>query len=84
MQIISATDLARHTRKILDQVTQSGESLAIERNHVTIAKIIPPEKTMTARHALAGLTPMLTHQQSSDWLKDSREEFNQAVRDPWE
>jgi len=83
VQTISATDLARHTRQVLDTVASRGETVAIERNHVMIAKIIPPEVTMTAAQALAGLRPMLTPQQAAAWLKDSRADFDDAVRDPW-
>jgi antitoxin (DNA-binding transcriptional repressor) of toxin-antitoxin stability system len=83
MQTISATDLARNTSKILDKIAGRGESVAIERNHVMIAKIIPPEQTMTAAQALADLTPMLTPRQAADWLKDSKGDFGQMIHDPW-
>lgn len=84
MQTISATDLARNTREILDKVASGGESVAVERNHTLIAQIVPPVRTMTASQALAGLTlPMLTPTQASAWLKDSRQDFGDAVRDPW-
>lgn len=84
MQTISATELARNTRQILDQVASNAETLAIERNRTVIAQIMPPERTMTARQALAGLTfPMLTPTQAAEWLKDSRQDFGDAVRDPW-
>lgn len=83
MQMITATDLARNTRKILDKVASRGETVAIERNHIVIAKIVPPEQTMTAAQALDGLLPMLTPTQGAEWLKDSKEDFDQAMRDPW-
>ncbi len=84
MQTISATDLARNTREILDRVASRGETVAIERNHTMIAQIVPPVRTMTALQALAGLTlPMLTISQAATWLKDSKEDFGDAVRDPW-
>ena len=83
MQTISATDLARHTRQILDSVVSRGETVAIERNHVMIAKIMPSETTMTAAQALAGLRPMLTLRQAAGWLKDSRGDFDETLRDPW-
>ena len=70
--------------------------MAIERNHTLIAQIMPPQRTMTATQALAGLAlPMLTLAlaQANAWIKDSREEdskaehnkerFGDAVRDPW-
>lgn len=80
---ISATDLARNTRDILDRVATRGETVAVERNRTTIAKIVPPEPSMTAAQALAGLQPMLTPKQAASWLKDSKEDFDGAVRDPW-
>lgn len=83
MQTISATDLARNTREILDKVAGRGESVAIERNHITIAKIVPPEPCMTAAQALAEWRPTLTPRQAADWLQDSRNDFDQTVRDPW-
>jgi hypothetical protein len=33
MQTISATDLARNTREILDKIASQGETVAIEGNH---------------------------------------------------
>ena len=83
MQAISATDLARHTRQILDAVASRGETVLIERNHVMIAKIMPSEVTMTAAQALAGLCPMLTQRQGAAWQKDSDGGFGETLRDPW-
>jgi hypothetical protein len=57
--------------------------VAVERNHMMIAKIVPPERTMTAAQALAGLQPMLTPKQADAWLKDSKQNFDETVRDPW-
>lgn len=84
MQTISATDLARNTRQILDKVASRGETVIIERNHTMIAQIMPPPQTMTASQALAGLTfPMLTPTQATAWLKDSKGDFGDGVRAPW-
>jgi antitoxin (DNA-binding transcriptional repressor) of toxin-antitoxin stability system len=84
MQTISATELARNTREILDTVASRGETVAIERNNTLIAQIMPPQRTMTAAQALAGLTlPLLTQAQAAAWLQDSRQNFDDAVLDPW-
>jgi antitoxin (DNA-binding transcriptional repressor) of toxin-antitoxin stability system len=83
MQTISATDLARNTSKILDRVISSGETVAVERNRAVIAQIIPPVRTMTADQALSGLEPGLSREQAAAWLRDSKDEFGQAVHDPW-
>jgi len=84
MQTVSATDLARNTRHILDQVASRGECVMVERNHTVVAQIGPPERSMTAAQALAGLPyPMLTPAQASAWLADSKPDFTDGVRDPW-
>ncbi len=83
MQIISATDLARNTRKILDDVVSRGETLEIARNNVTVALLSPAATTMTAAQALSGLRPILTPDDGAAWLKESREAFDQSVNDPW-
>lgn len=83
MQTITATDLARNTRKILDTVAGQGETVRVERNHVTIAQIMPPELSMSASQALAGFEPRLSSTQASGWLKDSRNGFGEEVNDPW-
>ena len=82
METISATDLARKTRSILDRVVTSGGSVSIERNNVTVAQLVPPPATMTAAQALEGLTMMLTPKQGADWLKDSRDGFGEDINDP--
>ena len=84
MQTISATELTRNTREILDRVATQGETVTIERNHTMIAQIMPPQKTMTASQALAGLVfPILTPQQANAWLQESKEGFDDVVRNPW-
>lgn len=83
MEKVSATELARNTREILDRVVGLGETIAVERNHTLIAQILPAERTMTAEQALADLRPMLTSRQGSQWLKDSKEDLDDTVRDPW-
>jgi len=83
MEKISATELARNTRQILDRVAGLGEIIAIERNHTLIAQIVPSERTMNAEQAFADLRPMLTSRQGSQWLRDSKEDLDDTVRDPW-
>jgi antitoxin (DNA-binding transcriptional repressor) of toxin-antitoxin stability system len=83
MQTVSATELARSTSQILDRVATHGATVAVERNRTVIAEITPPTRTMTAAQALAGLGAPLTPEQAARWLRDSRAEFDQAVRDPW-
>ena len=84
MQAISATDLARNTREMLDRVSSQGETVAIQRNQTLIAQIVPTRRTMSAAQAIEGLgQSMLTPKQANTWLTDSKEQFSEAVRDPW-
>lgn len=80
---ITATELARNTREILDGVASHGDVVIVERNRTPIARITPPERTMTAAQALAGLRPTLACKQAADWLRDSRGTFDEDVPDPW-
>jgi prevent-host-death family protein len=83
MQTITATELARQTRQILDTVARDGEAVIIERNNMPVARLVPPEPLMTAAQALAGLPTTLTPQQARAWLNESRADFDDRVRDPW-
>lgn len=84
MNTVSATELTRNTREILDRVVTRGETVTIERNHTMIAQLMPPQKTMTASQALAGLVfPIMTPQQGSSWLQESKDGFGDTVRNPW-
>jgi antitoxin (DNA-binding transcriptional repressor) of toxin-antitoxin stability system len=87
MQIISATELARNTRSVLDKVVNRGETVTIERNNSAIALITPALRHMSVAEALVGLSlrpsAALTSAQAKNWIKDSKESFNEAIDDPW-
>jgi antitoxin (DNA-binding transcriptional repressor) of toxin-antitoxin stability system len=90
MQTVTATDLARRTRDVLDQVIRHGETVMVERNSVVIARISPITTlrplpgNMTAAEALAGLPlPILSARQGAAWLQESKASFDDAVGDPW-
>ena len=78
---VSATELARNTREILDRVVGPGETIAVERNHTLIAQILPVGRTMTGNQAFAGLRPMLTSIQGARWLSASKDDLDDTVRD---
>lgn len=82
MRTISATDLARNTRKIPETVAGRREIVGIGRNHIVVARTVPPERTMTAAQALRGLEPMISPKKAEEWLEDSKADCDQAVRDP--
>lgn len=83
MTTVTATELARHTREVLDQVLGKGERIAVERNHRIVAEIVPPTRLMTASQVLRGLAPMMTAAEGDRWLIDSRNEFDEEPLDPW-
>lgn len=83
MQTITATELARNTRSILDVVASRGETVSVERNHVVIARIAPARPLMTASQALANFRPLLSPAQGDAWLQTGRIASDDAVRDPW-
>ncbi|WP_042625705.1 type II toxin-antitoxin system Phd/YefM family antitoxin [Burkholderia plantarii] len=83
MPTITATDLARRTRQILDQVALRRETVVVERNQTVIARLVPAEPVMTAAQALEGLPTSLGAEAAARWLQDSRDSFEDGVRDPW-
>lgn len=83
MQTITATDLARHTRHVLDQVVRGGQAVTIERNHAPVARLVPATPHMTAAQALADLPTTLSGREAAQWLQDSRGDFDDTVRSPW-
>ncbi len=86
MESVTATDLARNTREILEKVATHGQTVMVERNNMVVAQIGPPQKTMTVRQALSGLmlVPTLSVSQANKWLTDSKGVFEEGVKNPWE
>jgi antitoxin (DNA-binding transcriptional repressor) of toxin-antitoxin stability system len=82
MQTISASELARNTSAILERILL-GETVRVLRNRTEIAHIVPARRTMTAAQAIAGLEGGLSPAEGESWLKDSRGEFDEEVRNPW-
>ena len=58
MKTITATELARNLRKVLDQMVYDGEEIVIERNHHQIARLVPGPGQQTALEAMADLYPL--------------------------
>jgi antitoxin (DNA-binding transcriptional repressor) of toxin-antitoxin stability system len=85
MQVISATELARNTREVLDKVARTGQPLAVERNHTLVAHITPAQPAVTVAQALAGLPgPMFSTLEGARWLEESRQGLlADDLRDPW-
>jgi antitoxin (DNA-binding transcriptional repressor) of toxin-antitoxin stability system len=82
MQTISATDLARRTREVLDKVALQGTTVIVARNERVIARITPEAPHMTAHEALLDLG-RLDPEEADAWQRDSRGDFDESVRNPW-
>ena len=89
MQTITATELARNLRQILDRLATESEEIIIERNHQPIGRLLPGVGRMTALEAMADLYRTLPETAGQDWLQDSRatdlaDDITQEMRDPWD
>jgi antitoxin (DNA-binding transcriptional repressor) of toxin-antitoxin stability system len=89
MKTITATELARNLREILDRLAVEHEELVIERNHRQVARLVPGPGRLTALEALADVYRTLPDDAAATWEADSRvsglqgERLPKGVRDPW-
>jgi len=86
MKRITATELARNLRAVLDQVRESGEDYIVERGRQPVARVSPSPGHMTAEQALADLYRTLDPADGKTWLDDAREareSLADELRDPW-
>ncbi len=90
MRTISATELARNLRRVLDRVVADGEEIVIERNHEQIARLVAGPGRQNALEAMADLYRTLSDDVASTWETDARgtrwrgnKVGRGGVRDPW-
>lgn len=85
MRTITATELARNLREVLDRMVADGEPVEIERNHTRVACLVPRPARQTALQAMADLYRTLDPNDAGAWLDDSRgrQSLDQTLRDPW-
>jgi PHD/YefM family antitoxin component YafN of YafNO toxin-antitoxin module len=86
MQTVTATELARNFRVMLDKVEFKHEELIVIRNNHEVARIIPGPATMTALEAMADIYRTIPEEAALGWLADSRsseKNLTNEVRDPW-
>jgi len=85
MDTVSATELARNTRDLLDKVTNNGETIGISRNNALIARLSPPVRSKTASQVLSDIKlPAWSPAQANEWLTDSKHDFDNGLANPWE
>jgi antitoxin (DNA-binding transcriptional repressor) of toxin-antitoxin stability system len=89
MKTITATDLARNLRRILDRLAIEGEEIVIERNHEQVARLLPGPARQTALEAMADLYRTLPVDAAATWEADSRKgrwkgsRLDKGIRNPW-
>lgn len=89
MQTITATELARNLRQVLDRLAVEQSEIVIERNHQPVGRLLPGAGRMTALEAMADLYQTLPETAGHDWLSDSRSSdlvdvVTEEIRDPWD
>ncbi|HMD96263.1 MAG TPA: type II toxin-antitoxin system Phd/YefM family antitoxin [Terriglobia bacterium] len=89
MKTITATDLARNLRRVLDRLAIEGEEIVIERNRQQVARLLPGPAQQTATEAMADLYRTLPDNAAATWEADSRKgrwrgsRLDKGIRDPW-
>ena len=89
MKTITATELARNLRRVLDRLVIEGEEIVIERNREQVARLLPGPARQTALEAMADLYRTLPEDAAATWEADSRKgrwkgtRLDKGVRDPW-
>ena len=86
MRRITATELARNLRQVLDNITSTHEQNVIERNNQQIARIVPCAGHQTALEAMVDLDRTLSEDAAGYWLKDSQSlerTIKEEIRNPW-
>lgn len=90
MKTVTATELARNLRRVLNRLAIDGEEIIIERNREQIARLVPGPARQTALEALADLYRTLPEEAAATWEADSRKgrwkgsRLDKGVRDPWD
>lgn len=72
MKTITATELARNLRQVLDRLAVQGEEIVIERNNQQVARIVPGPGKQTALEAMADLYRTLPEDSAAGWKTNSR------------
>ena len=89
MRTITATELARNLRRVLDRLAIEGEEIVIERNREQVARLVPGPTRQTALEAMADLYRTLPEDAAATWEADGRRgrwkgsRLDKGVRDPW-
>ena len=86
MKTMTATEVARGFRRVLDSLEQGGEEIVVVRNSHPVARLVPGAPRMKAIEALGDLYRVLDDAEGDAWAADARKSDRLLVaeaRDPW-
>ena len=89
MRTMTATELARNLRRVLDRLAIEGEEIIIERNREEVARLVPGPARQTALEVMGDLYRTLPEAAATTWEADSRHgrwkgnRLDKGIRDPW-
>jgi len=87
MKKITATDLARNLRAVLDQVNETGEEYVVERGRRPVARVSPSPGLLSADEAMADLYRTISPEAAEGWIDDARRDealLSNELRNPWD
>ena len=88
MKTISATELARNLRRVLDRIVADGEEVVIERNQQQIARLVAGPGRPNEFEAMADLCRTVADDVAATWETDAKgsrwkgNDLAKGVRDP--
>ncbi len=89
MKTITATQLARNLRQVLESLLSDREEVVIERNHRQVARLVPGPGRQTALEAMSDLYRTLPEDAAATWEADAKRDkrrsgrLDKELRDPW-
>ena len=86
MKALTASELARNLRRVLDGLEHGREEVVIMRNKRAVARLLPGGPLMTATEAMSDLYRTLPDAEGAAWLEDARgadASLKKELRDPW-
>lgn len=86
MKTMTATDIVRNFRHVLDVMERNAEEITIVRNNKPVARIIPGVPCMSAIEVLGDLYRTIEPDEGKRWLDDAgkiNRHISGKVRDPW-
>lgn len=70
MLTMTATEVNRNFRRVLDSLGRNGLEIVVIRNRQPVARLVPGTPRMTAIEALADLHRTLDDREAETWLAD--------------